>query len=787
MKYAKDHEREYTHQLFIDCGNIELFKESIEKNLHAIGEIGIRSLPASIALLKNYLASTAKYLLIVDNIDDKELAEQYGHLIPERSNGHVILTGRYDLSLPHRMEVGRLSAESGIALFKKVLHEENHKFFDQFDEADKKKFISVDLAGIPLAIRLAAMYFNEQSLGKSSLLSLDEYRGLLTSLNLEDMAWFADHLGNKHDLGYMKTIKEAYLPSIALIEASSPAPSGMVKDVLRFFAFFGTLQNILYPAEKDAEVLLETFFKVTHNEAYKKLNKEQFLKFFNSIMHQLAKHSLIELSLAKPETVTIPLTVKWAVQYDFLAEKVGNAKPIRDEDVKKYRESCERGWLSYGLYKYLGLHLPDEYENVKKYEMDEKTCPWFTGVCSYFNAIANPAQVESSYLSTLVSFIDFMYTYKLSRKMKDDFINQMKVWDTICTALTDNNSKMLEEMKKLPASDLYKLLSIDEEIADREMSAERAKAITHLGRLFIDSQPTTALRLLTFVLDKGFVEVHFDLGLLYWNLGLKASKENDAKNNFEKAAWHYSQRIERAGEAPEAYHNRALCHVKLNDLKTAVSDGQRAVQLAPYELVYHHNLALLHRQLNNHAESHRSKEIADNLKYLMDQAEYGTLPESYKNVIYQYFTQTEFTLEDWWGHHSMNDGGALFGRMLNRNSRIKTVRLYGCDTTDAGVRELAKSLASNKTIEKFALEYTSKLTDAGVKFFADNFKQNRTIKELSFNECATITPEAIKYLIDASPRQLKQISLIKCWYGRAAEKAQLIEQAKKKGITIITD
>lgn len=781
LRYVDKYVKKDELAVFIDCENIERFRACLEEVAKNWGK-GLNSL----------LAEGEMIFLIIDNVDDEKLADAVSSLLkelPPRSNCNVIITGRYDTCFPNRIDVDQVTYADGLSIFQATLYEIYRPSFDNETEEAKKAFISERLGGNPLLIRMAAMYFNIQSLGKPKLLTIEEYCKDITALNPAALAFLANYIPDQIELEYTKTLKMVSMKSVNLIalkirSAICDKPE-MVRDVLRFFAFFGMLQNIPLPQDSSMKALLDAF-KDSNANVYT-FTEESFRICFKTIIEELRKHALIELSSVPNETtnkisiVTIPQIVKVAVQCDFLEEEAIVFEEV-EKEISEYHKTCKEGRLSYWLYPVFGYLHPAVYEEKKRNELDQKRIAWFFRVCDYFNAITDPGQFERDYLSILISFIEFVNTNKFSDHLKAIFINKLRIWQAICNAFRDNNQLFIQKIQDLPTQEFYKLLealvklleALVEKPGGRKESKydlEIAKAIANIGKLYMDSDPKKAKKLFRIALRAHFIEVHFDLGLLYLNRARKEKDEEKRKEYYKKAIYHYSFSILIPRLAATSYNNRGHCQQVLHEFRLAIQDYQNAISLKPDHPLFYSNLATVFAAKKKDSESKRNKEIAQNLTNLQKMPEYKTIGEKYKKAFLKLFTSTgTFAVHGSYQRPFKEDGGVLFGQFLNANSTLKEFKLYGCDLSDEGVRAIAESLKSNQTIEVLHLEWNRKITDVGIRSLADALRENKNIRKLSLDHNSNISSESIIYLINNAPAQLEEISLIGC-----VNKASLVQ------------
>ncbi len=310
-----------------------------------------------------------------------------------------------------------------------------------------------------------------------------------------------------------------------------------------------------------------------------------------------------------------------------------------------------------------------------------------------------------------------------------------------------------------------------------------SQSLINLGKNYKESDPIIAKRCFKTAISFGHSTGYFELDLLYGLLSQKEKKPEKQKKLVSKALECCDKQIA-INPCAEAYNNRGYRFEQLQQPRQAMFNYNKAKEIDPYEYLYYNNLSRIHSTLNNQIESQRYKRIAEGLRKAPQN--FKALPKGYKEMILDFLSrETSFELKESSAKHTMDqDHGIIFGKMINDNPAIKSLRLYGCDLNDEGVQSIATSLETNEWIEELQLEWNSLLTPVGVNALTDRLKKNKTLKKLSLAECSQVTSASIINLIEKAPPQLKTIEVSEYW-NITDKKKTILEKAKKKNITII--
>mgnify|MGYP002137899742 CR=1 FL=1 len=189
LHYEKLYGETYEFTLFIDCESTERFRQSLKVLADHFRSQRPREAVRNSKdedLVRSFLSNeNRKMLLIVDNVDDQEVANEVVKILPDKSKAHVIITGRYsehpkfNKNEKNIVPIEGISDKAGIKIFQEGLPPRCKEAFEQLSYIEKKQFILNDLGGVPLAIRQASAYFKTHSVG-GSIVTIEEFRKKLS-------------------------------------------------------------------------------------------------------------------------------------------------------------------------------------------------------------------------------------------------------------------------------------------------------------------------------------------------------------------------------------------------------------------------------------------------------------------------------------------------------------------------------------------------------------------------------------------------------------------------------
>ena len=182
VEYAYRHQAEYDHVFWVRAEQeTELITGyvSLAKALQIPGHQQ-EDQQAIVVLMKQWLATHDRWLLVFDNADDLRQLRPY---LPA-TNGHILLTTRAQAlgDLAEKVEVTRMAADAGALLLlrraKVIADDADLATASDHDQA-LAHALNTEMDGLPLALDQAGAYIEEQ------LLSLGEYLELFRSEKAE--------------------------------------------------------------------------------------------------------------------------------------------------------------------------------------------------------------------------------------------------------------------------------------------------------------------------------------------------------------------------------------------------------------------------------------------------------------------------------------------------------------------------------------------------------------------------------------------------------------------------
>ncbi|MEA5451820.1 tetratricopeptide repeat protein [Leptolyngbya sp. CCNP1308] len=182
LEYAYRHQAEYEHVFWVRAEQeTELITGyvALAKALQLPGHQQ-EDQQAIVALMKQWLATHDRWLLVLDNADDLRQMRTY---LPA-TNGHILLTTRAQAlgDLAHKVEVTRMDADEGALLLlrraKAIVDDADLATASDHDQA-LAHALNTEMDGLPLALDQAGAYIEEL------VLSLEEYLDLFRTEKAE--------------------------------------------------------------------------------------------------------------------------------------------------------------------------------------------------------------------------------------------------------------------------------------------------------------------------------------------------------------------------------------------------------------------------------------------------------------------------------------------------------------------------------------------------------------------------------------------------------------------------
>lgn len=790
LKYAEEHKAEFKHILFVNCQNMK----TLNMSLNTIAENwGVKSKSESshiLEFIKELLHRQTDYLLIIDNVDDDEVKREIQKLLPFRLGGSVLITGRLSLDTgvvpsDHVIPLEKVSFEDGLVMFRGLLT--NKKALENFDSSfpkEQKSLISRHLGGIPLALKLAACSFNKEEH------TISTYVAELTRLTPATMQLFTEMLPLADDFDYRKTVAGSCIPNIESIEkALRENKREIVRDVLRFFAFFGTFEDIPFPSKASMKILRELFASISPGSALYS-NETDFEIYWNKVISMLQEYSLLSVhTVGERKMISLPQPIKWAVMSDFL-----------DVHEQAYNEiqlqiSQQREAFIGSLLKTWWYDSPDAFREKKEYELDLLKLAWFNQVVEYLNRITDSGNIDDTYLLSFVSILDFLSVYKTTNLFKAEMISKMKAWDVIRDALVSPvNFELKQRIRELPMEKLETLL---DGLLGKEKSEKILDAINSLGMAVIDSNPAKAKALFEKTCAEGSSRANFYLGCLYLKKGQNEENEEYKKVSISRALEYYVKQIEQFTSssmppfAAEAYHQRAVCYALLGQSRNAFSDFEKALEMEPFNTRWYRN-AMSHLSYATSDEWIKvqlmeCQRVADGLDALEKSNMFQNASSDVKKILLKYLKCSgKFEYQKQHLRALARDQWILLGKILNYNPSVTSLVLYGCHLSDETFCAIADSLKTNRTITCLKLEWNSDVTDVGIDALTEALVKNETLSEVSLAHHKGVSLLAVLTLLQKASSQLKQLTLTGCVCCNSKESQQTLEKvASKKGIRLI--
>jgi tetratricopeptide (TPR) repeat protein/transcriptional regulator with XRE-family HTH domain len=238
--------------------------------------------------VRGWLASQEGCLLILDNADDLDLAQEF---LPTNHKGYILYTTRSQAAgeIATSIEVEKLSLEDGTLLLlrqSKLLDMDTPLAYTSATIRDVAERIVGKLDGLPLAIVQAAAYIEETGCG------LEDYLQLYITHRKELLARHSRFLRN-----YPETVATTWALSFQQVEQQS----SVAADILRLCAFLAPdaiPEEVFTRGANELGTLLEDTvmdqFKL--NEAFKVLRGYSLVRRNGSI-HMLSIHRLVQTVL----------------------------------------------------------------------------------------------------------------------------------------------------------------------------------------------------------------------------------------------------------------------------------------------------------------------------------------------------------------------------------------------------------------------------------------------------------------------------------------------------------
>ncbi len=239
IEYAYRYHYEYDFTLWTKAATHETLVADFLTlaNLLQLPEKNEQNQSAVVDAVKLWLLTHTRWLLILDDIDDLELAH---HFLPSRGSGHILLTTHMQTvsGIAKRIEVENMTPEDGaLFLLRRANIIEPDAQLDRVSEADRTQAIAISelLGGLPLALDQAGAYIEETASGLSDYITL--YNTQKMTLLRERGGFAVDH---------PESVATTWSLSFEKLSTSNPA----TVELLRLLAF-------LHPDAIPEEIITE--------------------------------------------------------------------------------------------------------------------------------------------------------------------------------------------------------------------------------------------------------------------------------------------------------------------------------------------------------------------------------------------------------------------------------------------------------------------------------------------------------------------------------------------------
>jgi tetratricopeptide (TPR) repeat protein len=289
VEYARRHQADYSATLFVSGDSPERLDSGFS-TLFDVLSLGRkdeveRDQAARVAAVMNWFGSHAKWLLIVDNVDDEKaaaaLASYFGHF----GGGHVLITSRLQSWADNvaTLPIEVLSLDESIDLLLQLTDKKRRR---TDDEAAQARLLAEKLDGLPLALHQAAGYINEQRHTFAQYLA--EYEQEAARL----LDWFKSHV-----IHYERLEKDTPKPVLITWKTSFDKLDADTRFWLLVFAHFAPdpIPEFLLDSAPDAKDEVKTLLRsakhaLAQAEGYSLLSRYDVPPRFK--LHRLVQHIL---------------------------------------------------------------------------------------------------------------------------------------------------------------------------------------------------------------------------------------------------------------------------------------------------------------------------------------------------------------------------------------------------------------------------------------------------------------------------------------------------------------
>ncbi len=282
IEYAYRYHHEYEFILWVRAATHETLTADFLKlaTLLQLPDNNEQNQSVVVESVKLWLLTHTRWLLILDDIDDLELAHQF---LPSKGSGHILLTTHMQTvsGIAKRREVENMTPEEGaLFLLRRANIIEPDAQLDRVSEADRAQAIALSelLGGLPLALDQAGAYIEETASGLSDYITL--YQNQKMALLRERGSFAVDH---------PESVATTWSLSFAKLSTANPATI----ELLRFLAF-------LHPDAFPEEIL--TLGANALGAILEPIASDPFS--LNAVIKELLRYSLIRRN---PGTKTVSM------------------------------------------------------------------------------------------------------------------------------------------------------------------------------------------------------------------------------------------------------------------------------------------------------------------------------------------------------------------------------------------------------------------------------------------------------------------------------------------------
>jgi tetratricopeptide (TPR) repeat protein len=218
LEYAWRHGEDYTALLFVSAPTPAEFHANLATLVSVLGlQVKTAAVDQQMEAVLRWLGAHPGWLLILDNVDTEEAAEEVERLLIRLRSGHVLITARIGTWSPavEPLELDVLAPADAAAF----LLERTHQRRQAADDATRAAAIASELDGLALALEQAGAYINKQKL------SLAEYLGQWTAQRAEVLKWHNERLMQQYPASVAVTWETTFMqlaePERRLLEIQS--------------------------------------------------------------------------------------------------------------------------------------------------------------------------------------------------------------------------------------------------------------------------------------------------------------------------------------------------------------------------------------------------------------------------------------------------------------------------------------------------------------------------------------------------------------------------------------